>query len=251
MGPLIFVARKHQIQRKKSQLNMRLMQIQNQREKIAEQIGQAQQAKTARQNLFNSTSRMAQNSIMAMMNIQNMANNYSSNMGMQLGLLNAQKQASAFSGLTSLSGITPEKYNELTGIGFSPEIFRENTQDGKTTYSIANAEKYNEQVQNYYNQKVQSVLAPYQANQLSSMANNIAMNGMMGASNLFNNLINTVSNLGDEAELESLNAIDSQLEQEQTTVETQLKMLEAELQSVDKQLDNEIKQSAPKFGLSG
>ena len=125
------------------------------------------------------------------------------------------------------------------------------SKDGKYSLISGKETAYSEAINDYYNGKMMNLMNANRNQELTQLANNIAMNGMMNSSNLFNNLINTISNLGDEAELESLNAIDSQLEQEQTTVETQIKMLEAELQSVDKQLDNEIKQSAPKFSLGG
>ena len=60
MGPLIFIARTHQIKRKKSQLNLRLMQIQSRRQDLAQQISNAQQHKTANQNMWNMMNNMQQ-----------------------------------------------------------------------------------------------------------------------------------------------------------------------------------------------
>lgn len=180
MGPLIFMARRHQIKRKKSTLQYRLMQVNNQRQQIAEQMGQANKQKALRQSLFNITNQMAMNNQMRQM----MANLVATN-----GAIDATSKATAG-----------------TNSNLPSQIAQGSIYD--TFYNLQNQ-------------------------------------------NLMNNLLNGLGSAGDEAELGQLQMIDSQLEQEQTSLENQLKLLEAEEQAVEKQMDQEIKNSAPKFGLSG
>lgn len=52
-------------------------------------------------------------------------------------------------------------------------------------------------------------------------------------------------------EQKKIHAEEKKLQQEKLTVENQIKMIEAELQAVEKATDKEIAQSAPKFGLRG
>jgi len=291
MGPLIFVARKHQIQRKKSNLNMRLMQIQNKREQVAEQIGQAQSAKTARQNLFNSTNRLAQNSIMTMMNLMNGVNSYTAGNALNTGLFNAMSNMTQmnnafkvkdgvsyllcgesagpkFAGFVdtskpvdaNLNYVNTEGMTQVGGAYYNASQL-ENGQPkaGETGVTIAgyqtkdavDAASYNAHTNSLYQKQISDAYAASQAGNLAQMGTQLALNNLMNSGNLFSNMINNINDLSDNATLEELHALDSQLEQEQTTVETQIKMLEAELQAVDKQLDNEIKQAAPKFSLGG
>ena len=181
MGPLIFMARRHQIKRKKSTLQYRLMQVNNQRQQIAEQMGQANKQKALRQSLFNITNQMAMNN---------------ATRDLMTRLMNNNVQADRARNLENGTGS-----NYLSGAINNGGIY-------DAYYALQNQ-------------------------------------------NLMNNLLNGLGSAGDEAELGQLQMIDSQLEQEQTSLENQLKLLEAEEQAVEKQMDQEIKNSAPKFGLSG
>lgn len=51
--------------------------------------------------------------------------------------------------------------------------------------------------------------------------------------------------------LKQLKSKETAMDQEMASIESQLKLLNAELQSVEKQEDEEAKQSAPKFGQGG
>ena len=272
---------------------MRLMQIQNKREQVAEQIGQAQSAKTARQNLFNSTNRLAQNSIMTMMNLMNGFNSFGANQALNTGVFDAMSNMTRMNGSFNvgkdaagnaysylLCGSNPSaEYSPLidrskpvdkdgnlvtgtniNGVYYQPSQLENNVpKPGEQGVSVAgymtdktmDAAAFHELTNTSYMEKIRDTYAKSQANNLAQMGTQLAMNNLMNSGNLFSNMLNNINDLSDNATLEELHALDSQLEQEQTTVETQIKMLEAELQAVDKQLDNEIKQAAPKFSLGG
>ena len=174
MGPLIFMARRHQIKRKKSNLQYRLMQVSNQRQQIAARMGEANQRKALNQSINTAMNQFNQN-LMYQTLFQKMQEH------------NKQMSNSKDSG-------TQSRALEMDLLNFKREM----------------------------NNKIFS-------DALTSKMNDI----------------------GDQAELAQLHVLDSQLEQEQTSLENQLKLLEAEEQAVEKQMDQEIKNSAPKFGLSG
>lgn len=95
----------------------------------------------------------------------------------------------------------------------------------------------------------------------------LAMMGMMGAFNqlgamppqqqqmyqsiMMQQLMKQEQENVSRGEQKRLNAEDKKIEQEIARLDTQLKMLEAEEQGVDKAEDNGIKSSTPRFGATG
>lgn len=60
----------------------------------------------------------------------------------------------------------------------------------------------------------------------------------------------SIAQYGEQMQMQRLKNIDTQIEQEMASIESQLKLMTAELESVEKGEDQEAKQAAPKFGLS-
>ena len=176
MGPLIFMARRHQVKRKKSNLQYRLLQVQNQRQQIAAQAGQANQNRALKHSLFNVQNGLKRNAEMSKL------------------LSSFQQSNDRFGG----------------------------------TFGLTNGFNY-DQAQNSL----------------------LGLQNYLSTQSAIDNLISQFGNDSDQLELGQLHMIDSQLEQEQTSLENQLKLLEAEEKAVEQQMDKEIQNSAPKFGLSG
>lgn len=65
-----------------------------------------------------------------------------------------------------------------------------------------------------------------------------------------NGVVNSVFSATDESDLAYLHTQDQQYEQQKASLESQLKVERAELESVEKAEDNAAKDVAPKFGLS-
>lgn len=174
MGPLIFMARRHQIKRRKSNLQYRLMQVSNQRQQIAARMGEANQRKALNQSIYTVMNQFNQN-------------------------LQRQSMFQRMQEISNAIGKSKNPDTQKRALQMEMDLLRFN------------------------------------------LFNNINDNAFL----------NQMNDTADQAELAQLHVIDSQLEQEQVSLENQLKLLEAEEQAVEKQMDQEIKNSAPKFGLSG
>lgn len=246
MGPLIFMARRHQIKRKKSTYQYRLLQVNNQRQQIAEQMGQANKAKAMRQSLFTTANQQAQNQLMRNMQLAQMFQQQMSNQN----YINTLMGANQFNPSNFVKLGSGGKYFVQDGANLSQ--FGITTNNGEITQSdYANLVNALDKAKNHF----------FLDNAVGNLNNGglggfggltmMMMQGMMGGSNLGQQIMNMAMDEQDEAELARLHVIDSQLEQEQVSLENQLKLLEAEEQAVEKQMDEEIKKSAPKFGLNG
>ena len=256
MGYLVFAARLQQIKRKKSNLNMRLMHISNQKMRIAEQIANAQKAKTARQNLFNSTVRTTQNALQTIMGIGNATSAYiNTQQAMAFGAATNQNWMNLVTSATheTVNGkmqisIPESSVNNINGL--SAALSGVMTPDGKGNYVLKEGKSqsdYNAALNNYFSQQQQAAYNQQIAAQVAASAGQMAMQGIVQAGNYFMDIHNQINDFCDSAELEQLNNIDAQLEQEQTNLQTQLKALDAEEGAVEKALDENIKKSAPKF----
>lgn len=166
MGPLIFIARLHQIKRQKSTLNFRLMQVQSQKNNLTAQISNAQKSSQMQQSV----------------------NDY---------MLQSQKAM---------------LYQNFT---------------------------------NFVNYQVKFI--PPQMQQMAMQQYTMQFHAQIQMFDMNMAMQSQVNQLSNDAQLQGLNAIDQQLEQEQIALETQIKLLAAEEQNVQKQMDEEIKNSAPKF----
>lgn len=246
MGPLIFMARRHQIKRKKSTLQFHLMKVSNQRQKIAEQMGQANKAKALRQSLFTTANQQAQNQLMRNLQMAQMFQQQASNQNYMNMLMGANAfNASNFVKLGTGGNYFVQDGANLSQFGITPN-------NGQITQA-----DYTNLVNALDKAKNQFCMD----NALANMNNGglggfggltmMMMQGLMGGNNIGQQIMNMAMDEQDEAELARLHVIDSQLEQEQTSLENQLKLLEIEEQAVEKQMDQEIKNSAPKFGLNG
>ena len=247
MGPLIFMARRHQIKRKKSTYQYRLLQVNNQRQQIAEQMGQANKAKALRQSLFTTANQQAQNQMMRNMQLAQMF----------------QQQASNQNYMNMLMGANAFNASNYVKLGTDGKYFAQNGANLSQFGSTAGAN--GEISQSDYTNLINSLSASKDKFFLDNAINNMnggglggfggltmmMMQGLMGGNNIGQQIMNMAMDEQDEAELARLHVIDSQLEQEQISLENQLKLLEAEEQAVEKQMDQEIKNSAPKFGLNG
>ncbi|MBO5947612.1 hypothetical protein J6Q66_02110 [bacterium] len=248
MGPLIFMARRHQIKRKKSTYQYRLLQVNNQRQQIAEQMGQANKAKAMRQSLFTTANQQAQNQLMRNMQLAQMF----------------QQQASNQNYINTLMGANQFNPSNFVKLGSDGKYFLQqgaNLPAGLKITQGANGEITQSDYTNLVNALDKAKNHFFLDNAVGNLNNGglggfggltmMMMQGMMGGSNLGQQIMNMAMDEQDEAELARLHVIDSQLEQEQMSLENQLKLLEAEEQAVEKQMDEEIKKSAPKFGLNG
>lgn len=247
MGPLIFMARRHQIKKKKSTLQFHLMKVSNQRQKIAEQMGQANKAKALRQSLFTTANQQAQNQLMRNLQMAQMF----------------QQQASNQNYMNMLMGANAFNASNYVKLGTDGKYF---VQDGADLSQFKIAVGANGEIsKSDYTNLINSLSASKDKFFLDNVINNMnggglggfggltmmMMQGLMGGNNIGQQIMNMAMDEQDEAELARLHVIDSQLEQEQTSLENQLKLLEIEEQAVEKQMDQEIKNSAPKFGLNG
>lgn len=241
MGPLIFMARRHQIKRKKSTYQYRLLQVSNQRQQIAEQMGQANKAKALRQSLFTTANQQAQNQLMRALMLPQMFAQQAQN----------QKFIDMMSGCQA-------KWNKNNIMDENGKLKQAFTING-TPYAAGT------QLDSTQQSALGAALMQEQMSDMQKMAQNqfynngsgfggltmMMMQSIAGANSMGNQIMQMAMDEHDEAELARLHVIDSQLEQEQVSLENQLKLLEAEEQAVEKQMDEEIKKSAPKFGLNG
>lgn len=76
------------------------------------------------------------------------------------------------------------------------------------------------------------------------------MTGVQGANLAVNHAVNSIFDAASDYEMKMLQMKDQRISGEKTSLESQLKTMEAELQSVEKAEDQAAKDSAPKFGLS-
>lgn len=246
MGPLIFMARRHQIKRKKSTYQYRLLQVNNQRQQIAEQMGQANKAKAMRQSLFATANQQAQNQMLRNMQLAQMFQQQASNQNYKNMLIGANE----FNASNYVKLGTGGKYFVQDGANLSQ--FGITTNNGEITQSdYTNLVDALDKAKNHF----------FLNNAINNMNGGglggfggltmMMMQGLMGGNNIGQQIMNMAMDAQDEEELARLHVIDSQLEQEQISLENQLKLLEAEEQAVEKQMDQEIKNSAPKFGLNG
>lgn len=248
MGPLIFMARRHQIKRKKSTYQYRLLQVNNQRQQIAEQMGQANKAKAMRQSLFTTANQQAQNQLMRNMQLAQMFQQQMSNQN----YINTLTGANAFNPRNFVRLDSAGKYFVQDGASLPAGLKITPSQTGEISPAdYANLVNALDNAKNHF----------FLDNAMNNMNSGglggfggltmMMMQGMMGGSNLGQQIMNMAMDEQDEAELARLHVIDSQLEQEQMSLENQLKLLDAEEKAVEKQMDEEIKNSAPKFGLNG
>ena len=260
MGYLVFAARLQQIKRKKSNLNMRLMHVSNQKMRIAEQIANAQKAKTARQNMFNSTVRTTQNVLQTIMGIGNATSAYvNMQNAMTFGAATNRQWSNLIGSIRMENVPNPNDGTTMARTYFEDasmpselknELMTKNIikqDNGKYYVEDTNKETLNNAINNYFTQKQTEAYNKQMAAQIAASAGQMAMQGIVQAGNYFMDIHNQINDLTDSIELEQLNNIDAQLEQEQTNLQTQLKALDAEEQSVEKALDENIKKSAPKF----
>lgn len=107
--------------------------------------------------------------------------------------------------------------------------------------------KYYEYVQDPKNSNIKT-LKPKEGVNVSDIAysSQIANAGIMAASNACNSIFDAVST----AQLNILNAEDSQISLQLANIDSQTKQLMPELESVEKAEDQAAKSEAPKFGLS-
>ena len=224
------------------------MHITAQKEKVAQQIANAQQAKLARQNLFNSTVRTTQNALQTFMGLGtatssflNQQQAYSQMASNRLAMANALNSISIDKGQLSINPETLKDENLKQALEKDGYI-----KDGKFVSGTTRTQAESA-ISAYYTQQMSDFTNAQITNSIVASAGQMAMQGIINAGTYFQNMHNSVTDFTDSIDLEQLNNLDSQLEQEKTSIETQLAALKEEEEAVQKAQEAEIKKSAPKF----
>ena len=250
--------------RRHAEISVLKMNNANRSLQITKQIGDAQKAKTAREQLFNSTVRQSANALQTMQNMQMQERSYMQNMEMSANQRKItetqQKIYSIFA--SDIDGKKIKNFAELpaevmAAFGVKKEgdgslicmdgcMLEKNGNDWQIK-SGADEQKLRSYVHAFLQGQMDAQSKDMMKNYIDNQNSYYAMQQTTNTQNYFTNMFNLQSEFIDSAELESLNAIETQLRAEKDQLDTEDTMVVAEIQALEKVQEESAKKDAPKY----